>query len=741
MKRRKRINNFSWVFRLFLFTVFIFSFLSPLSEPKEIPMFTKHRNRLAKEKSPYLLQHADNPVDWYAWGDEAFRKAKAENKPVFLSIGYSTCHWCHVMEHESFVNEEIAKILNDHFVSIKVDREERPDIDNIYMTVVMAMTGSGGWPMSVFLTPDKKPFYGGTYFPPTARWGSPGFKDLLLTIHDNWQKRREEIVQSSQAITEALQKRERPSALGEKLDQQILEEGYRELSSHYDARFGGFGQAPKFPMGHNLSFILRYWKRTNETKALEMVENTLLKMAEGGIYDHLGGGFHRYSTDREWQIPHFEKMLYDQAILVKAYLEVYQATGNERYAQISREVLDYVTRDMQSPEGGFYSAEDADSLDSDSKFEKREGAFYLWTQTAIEKILSSEEEKIFIYHFGIESNGNAKSDPHGEFVGKNVIFVNHSLQETAQHFNSSESEIREIIEKAKAKLQDVRLKRPRPHLDDKILVDWNGLMISSLAFASRVLNEKRYANAATKATDFILEKLVDKNRRLLHRYREEEAAILATLDDYAFLIQGLIDVYEATFEIRYLKQATQLTEEMIRLFWDEKEGGFFFTAKDSEKLLFRQKEVYDGAIPSGNGIALLALERLSHIILSDDLMKKADLLCQTFASEIKQRPSGYTQFLIGLDFAIGPSAEIVLAEAQEPEVLEDMIKAIYQRFFPNKVLILRPFNKGQLSSLKSLVPFIEKQGPQEGKTTIYVCQNRICQRPITSLEQLSAQLK
>src|SRR3989338_8994214 len=579
-------------------------------------------NLLSKEKSPYLLQHANNPVHWYPWGDEAFAKAKAEDKPVFLSIGYSTCHWCHVMEHESFENPEIAEVMNKYFVSIKVDREERPDVDNIYMKAVVSLTGSGGWPLSVFVTADRKPFYGGTYFLPDSQWGRPGFKELLLSINDAWQNKRDELVKSSHSITQNLQSKSSWGQIGGNPmpDEGTLRSAYGQYAQRFDSRYGGFGGAPKFPSSHNLSYLLRYWKRANEPKALAMVEKTLTEMAKGGMYDHIGGGFHRYSTDQRWFIPHFEKMLYDQAMLSKTYLEAYQGTKGEKYAQTVREIFEYVLRDMTDFKGGFYSAEDADSLPPE-KFanmtpaeglssEKTEGAFYLWRYQEIIEHVGKESAEIFNYYYGVESRGNALSDHQGEFRGKNILHVAHDLGEMAQRFGKTPQEIQKILNESRNKLFEVRKFRPRPHLDDKVLVDWNGLMISSLALGSRVLDESRYREAAEKSAQFILSALVRKDGRLLHRYLDGEAGILGTLEDYAFFIHGLIDLYEATFKEEYLKEAKRLTGDMVKLFWNDKEGGFFFTATDAEKLLIREKEIYDGAIPSGNAIAVLDLLRM-----------------------------------------------------------------------------------------------------------------------------------
>ncbi len=712
------------------------------------------RNLLSQEKSPYLLQHANNPVWWYPWGEAAFAKAKAEDKPVFLSIGYSTCHWCHVMEHESFENPEIAEVMNKYFVSIKVDREERPDIDNIYMKAVVSLTGSGGWPLTVFVTSDRKPFYGGTYFPAQSQWGMPGLKDLLLSIHDGWQNKRAELLRSSQSITQNLQTKPFLQNIGGNPtpDAGTLKDAYSQFFQRFDSRYGGFGGAPKFPSSHNLSFLLRYWKRANEPKALEMVEKTLTEMPKGGMYDHIGGGFHRYSTDQRWFIPHFEKMLYDQAMLSKTYLEAYQITKNEKYAQTAREIFDYVLRDMTDSQGGFYSAEDADSLPPEKyqgmtpaqspSREKKEGAFYLWRDKEIEDNLGKDNAQIFDYYFDVQSSGNTVSDSHGEFQGKNILNVAHSLEETAQKFGKTPREIQKILNESKNKLFDVRKFRPRPHLDDKVLVDWNGLMISSLALGSRVLDEPRYGQAAEKSAQFILSTLVRKDGpansgagRLLHRYRDGEAGILGTLEDYAFFIHGLIDLYEATFNETYLKEAKRLTEDMVKLFWDDKEGGFFFTATDAEKLLFREKEIYDGAIPSGNSIAALDLLRMERLTLNRDWEKKAEQLFKAFGQELSSGPSAYAQSLMALDFAIGSSREIVLAGQKDDPQTQEMLKSLYSRFIPNKVVILRPASDEAAKDIISLVPFVENQKALGNRTTAYVCENYNCQFPTNDVYQ------
>ena len=704
---------------------------------KEQNLNSPHTNRLVREKSPYLLQHAHNPVDWYPWGQEAFEKAAKEDKPIFLSIGYSTCHWCHVMEEESFSNLEIAGILNKYFVPIKVDREERPDLDNIYMNAVTALTGSGGWPLNVFLSPDLKPFYGGTYFPAEDKWGRPGLRSVLRSIAQNWQNQKEKILNSARELTGFLEKQleVKVSAAGS-LDEAILKKAYEYFYSSFDSEYGGFSQAPKFPSGYQLSFLLRYWKRTKDNKALEMVEKTLTEIAKGGIHDHIGGGFHRYSTDQKWFLPHFEKMLYDQAILSRAYLEAYQATGKKEYAQSAREIFEYVLRDMAGPEGGFYSAEDADSLPLENPKEEREGAFYVWSEKEISNILSKTEAGIFNYYFGVLAPGNVSADPSGDFQGKNILYIAHSLEETARHFGQTPAETEKNISASQAKLFTARSSRPRPHLDDKILVDWNGLMISALAFGSRALNEPRYCLAAENSARFILKNLLRKDARLWRRFRDGEAAIEAMLDDYAFFIHGLIDLYEATFNPVYLKEARKLTRNMLQLFWDDKDGGFFFVRADTQNLIFRRKELYDGALPSGNSIAALDLIRLGRLLMDRELEAKAETIFKTFSGQISQLPNAYAQALIALDFAFGPSKEIVLAaEADAPET-KQMLKSIYRRFIPNKVVAFHPAQAKEAKEIISLIPFLNSQLPLEGKATAYVCANYVCLFPVTTVGDL-----
>ena len=722
------------LFRIILASIFCVALWSTRGQA-DVSSTEPYTNRLIHEKSPYLLQHAHNPVDWYAWGDEAFEKAKKEDKPIFLSVGYSTCHWCHVMEDESFSKPEMAKIMNDNFVSIKVDREERPDVDNIYMQVVMSLTGSGGWPMTVILTPDLKPFFGGTYFPPEDQWGSPGLKTILQTVAKKWKTEKNQILESSESITNEVRAHAQAStAMSHALDEKTLEKAYQQFQSQFDSRHGGFGDAPKFPRSHTLSFLLRYWKRTGNSKALERVEKTLQEMAKGGMYDHIGGGFHRYSTDGEWRVPHFEKMLYDQALLSKTYLEAYQATGKEEYARIAREIFDYVLRDMTDSNGAFYSAEDADSAPDPSQPNKKsEGAFYLWSQDDIVSALGKEKADIFNFYYGIASNGNAPQDPRGEFKERNILYVAHSLEETAKRFKKSPDEIVTVLEDSKQTLFNIRSKRLRPHLDDKVLTDWNGLMISSLAFGSRVLNEPRYRDGAQKAADFLLEKMKREDGRLMHRYRDGEVAITGFIEDYAFFTHGLYDLYEATFDPRYLEEASFFLKDMNRLFWDEAGGGFFLTGKDAEKLIARTKELYDEAIPSGNSVATLSLLRVGRLTMNREIEGRARSTLDTFSVDIDKFPAGYPQMLMALDFAIGPSREIVIAGEEKDSEAQVMIHEIYARFLPNKVVALHPPRGEAAKKIEILSPFIKNQVSMDSKTAAYICKNYVCDFPTTDI--------
>ncbi|MDP6178915.1 MAG: thioredoxin domain-containing protein, partial [Desulfatiglandales bacterium] len=667
-------------------------------------------NRLIYEKSPYLLQHAYNTVDWYPWGDAAFEKARRENKPIFLSIGYSTCHWCHVMEKESFEDLQVSKLMNETLVSIKVDREERPDLDHIYMTVCQMLIGSGGWPLTIIMTPDKKPFFAATYIPKENRFGKMGMLDLIPRIREVWMARHEELVESADKIVTSLKTMENKS-LGEELNASTLKTAYQQLSQRFDKNHGGFSDAPKFPTPHNFLLLLRYWKLAGQQKALEMAAKTLQEMRQGGIYDHVGFGFHRYSTDKEWLVPHFEKMLYDQAMLAMAYLELYQATGKEEYKKTAREIFTYVLRDMTSPGGGFYSAEDADS-------EGEEGKFYVWTEDEIRQNLQKEEADLTINLFNIEKNGNFMEQTTGKRGGSNILYFKKSLSEIASELKMSEHDLQGRLESARRKLFAVREKRPHPHKDDKILTDWNGLMIVALAKGSRVFGEPRYGEAAKRASDFILKHLRKPDGRLLHRYREGEAGITANVDDYAFLIWGLIELYETIFDPKYLKTALELNEHMLRHFWDEGSGGLFFIPDDGEDLIVRKKEINDGAIPSGNSVAMLNLLQLARFTGNSGLEKSAVKIGRIFSKAVKEYPISFTQLMVSVDFGVGPSYEVVIVGKSDANDTKEMLKALRNRFIPNIVMILRPTEKAT-SDIDSLAPFIKNQVSIQGRATAY----------------------
>ena len=682
-------------------------------------------NKLISEKSPYLLQHAHNPVEWYPWGPEAFERAQKEDKPIFLSIGYSTCHWCHVMEEESFEDPEIARLMNETFVCIKVDREERPDIDNVYMTACQMMTGRGGWPMTIIMTPDKKPFFATTYIPKETRFGQTGMKELIPAIRALWEGKREELFTSAEQIIGALNQitSESPDTPGSELGENTLKQAYAQLSRSFDTQHGGFGTAPKFPTPHNLLFLLRYWRRTGDTQALEMVEKTLQEMRQGGIYDHVGFGFHRYSTDSRWFLPHFEKMLYDQALLAMAYTEAYQATaGREEYEQTAREIFSYVLRDMTDPKGGFYSAEDADS-------EGVEGKFYLWTQEEIKGTLSPEEAQLVISVFNIEKEGNFAEEATGRKIGGNIFSLKKPLQEIAS------AGLGQTLEEARAKLFEARERRVHPHKDDKILTDWNGLMIAALAKGAQVFDDPLYEEAARCAADFVLSTMADAQRRLYHRYRDGEAAVAGFLDDYAFLTWGLIELYETTFATGYLERALDLNAMMLQHFWDGEQGGFYFTADDADAVLTRKKEVYDGAVPSGNAVALLNLLRLARLTAQAELEEKAAQVSRAFSPIVSQSPGAHTQWMTALDFANGPTYEVVIVGDPQAKDTEAMLKALRKAFVPNTVVILRPAEEAT-PDITRLVEFTRGLSSLNNKATAYVCRDFRCELPTTEPPQM-----
>ncbi len=684
------------------------------------------QNRLAFEKSPYLLQHADNPVDWHPWGDAAFEKARAEDKPVFLSIGYSTCHWCHVMAHESFEDLQVAALMNDAFVCIKLDREERPDIDSVYMNVCQMMTGSGGWPLTIIMTPDKQPFFAATYIPKFSRFGRPGMMELIPQIKRLWHTRRGEILGVAGQVVDALRQMAQ-DAPGAALDESALRAAYDQLDRRFDPWHGGFGGAPKFPTPHNLMFLLRYWKRTGEARALDMVEKTLQAMRRGGIYDHLGFGFHRYSTDREWLVPHFEKMLYDQATLAMAYTEAYQATGKAEYQQTAREILAYVLRDMTVPEGGFTSAEDADS-------EGEEGKFYVWTAEEIAEALG-EDADLFARVFNVEADGNFREEATGRRTGANILHLRKSLHEVALELEMDQADLCARLESARQRLFARRERRVPPHKDDKILTDWNGLMIAALAKAARAFDEPAYAGAAARAATFILEKMRTPDGRLLHRYRDGEAGLPALVEDYAFTIWGLLELYEATFDVEHLRAALDLNADLIAHFWDEESGGFFTTPDDGEALLVRLKEIYDGAIPSGNAAAMLNLLRLGRITAHPDFEAMAAQIGRAFSETINRAPSAFTLAMVALDFALGPAHEVVIAGRPGADDTIALLRALHAPFAPNKVVLLRPTD-ADLPEIAHIARFTQDQVCIDGKATAYVCQDYRCALPTTDVEKM-----
>jgi hypothetical protein len=689
-------------------------------------------NRLIHEKSPYLLQHAYNPVDWYPWGEEAFRKAREEDRPIFLSIGYSTCHWCHVMERESFENPEIASSMNELFVNIKVDREERPDVDLVYMTFVQASTGSGGWPLSVWLTPDLKPFYGGTYFPPRDRWGRPGFATVLRQVGEIWAGRREEVKRSGEDITRQMRTATAPDA-AELPDSAAPYHAFRDFEQSFDQEHGGFGGAPKFPRASVFKFLIRYFAQTGDEEAARMVFATLLGMAHGGIYDHLGGGFHRYSVDAYWHVPHFEKMLYDQAQLATSFLDACQASGKSFFARIAHETLEYVLRDLADAEtGGFYSAEDADSPAGPGG-EHTEGAFYLWTAAEIDEALGPDAE-LFRFYYAIQAEGNAQ-DPQGEPAGKNVLHVIHTIDQAAEKFGRTPAEIAAVLGRSRAKLLEMRSRRARPQRDDKIVCAWNGLMISALARASQVLGDKRYLEVALRAARFARAALWSESQATLwRRYCQGEAALEGYAEDYAFLAQGLLDLYEACFNLEWLKLADRLNARMIELFWDEASGGFFSTSGRDPSVLLRMKEDYDGAQPSPNSVAALNLLRLAEMLDRDQYRQKAGRLLEAFAGRLNQEPAAVPQMVVALmSLKHAPAQVIVAGERHEPGT-ESLLRTIHEAFLPNKVVLLA--DRSTHDELDAHLPYLRGMRPQEGHPAVYVCHHYACERPIVEPQAL-----
>ena len=673
-------------------------------------------NRLAKEKSPYLLMHARNPVDWFPWGDEAMDKARREDKPIFLSIGYSTCHWCHRMSAESFEDEKVAAVLNERFVPIKVDREERPDIDEVYMKSVIAINGQGGWPLSVFLTPDLKPFYGGTYFPPTPAHGLPSFPDLLDFISNLWKDKRGEIAKNSDELIGHLKDGYELHS-GGPLQKSLLDSAYADLVSNLDEQFGGFSGAPKFPLPNYHTFLLRYHSRTGKAPALRAVRKTLESMASGGIHDQLGGGFHRYSTDRYWLVPHFEKMLYDNALLARVYLEAYQVTGQAGFLDTAIDTLGWMLREMKGPEGAFYSAQDADTPDG-------EGYYYTWTTREIRDVLGGEASRLIEEMFGVVREGNFEA-------GRSILHVTAPVEKVASNLSIDREAAESILKNSRARLLEARQRRTRPAVDDKVLSSWNGLAISALACAYQVTGERRYLDAAAASADFVLSTMLQSGK-LFRRYRDGEVAVEGTLEDYAFLASGLLDLYEAGFDSSYLRSAIRLADIMVPLFRDADAGGFFMSSSPS--VLLRVKDGYDGPTPSGNASAALLLVRLSEFTGREDFRLSAEGTLKAFGESMESSLLSHAYMLCALDFWFG-SKEVVVAGATEDRVLQDMIREIQKRFLPNKVVALA---SGAIPEISALTEGKTEIG---GKPAVYICENFSCKSPITQLVTLKEQLK
>jgi hypothetical protein len=675
-------------------------------------------NRLIKEKSPYLLQHAYNPVDWYPWSPEAFEQAKTQSKPLFVSIGYSTCHWCHVMEKESFEDPQVAELMNQAFICVKVDREERPDLDAAYMEICQAMGRNCGWPLNVIMTPEKNPFFVASYIPKEDRYGTIGMFSLVPQIREIWKNRREEMeiigVELKQQIAAQLQPK--PQS---KVDCSLLDDAYEQLFLRFDPESGGFGRAPKFPSPHNLLFLLRYYHRTKEKTALSMVEKTLREMRLGGIFDQIGFGFHRYSTDAQWLVPHFEKMLYDQSLLTLAYVEAYQATGAPKFKLTAQEILTYVLRDLAASEGGFYSAEDADS-------EGEEGKFYVWSLDEIKQTLTPSDADLAIKFFNIQTQGNYIESPKGR-NGKNILHFGKPIEELAKESDLTIDEFIGKLGKITSLLYKAREEKVHPSKDRKVLVDWNGLMIAALARAGRVLGKKEYLQAATKAADFLLDVMQDENGKLYHRYADGERAIGGFLDDYAFLVFGLVELYEACFDAKYLQSAVGLTKTMISEFWDKQNGGFFFTGANADESVPRLKQAYDGAAPSGNAVVFLNLQRLARLTGENTFEDYATELLGIFSEEVQAGPIAHTFMLVGLDFALGPAYNVVLVGEHAEEGLKLMLQELRKNYLPNLTLLIRKPDQ------VSIPGGYEKIGD---KATAYVCRNQTCMPPTNSIDKM-----
>jgi uncharacterized protein YyaL (SSP411 family) len=685
-----------------------------------------HTNRLAHETSPYLRQHAHNPVDWFPWGPEALARARELDRPIFLSVGYSACHWCHVMEHESFEDEDVARLLNEHFVSIKVDREERPDLDQIYMASVQILTGQGGWPMSVFLTPGLQPFTGGTYFPPEDSYGRPGFKRLLRTVGEWWQTRREDVDRAGADLTEHLQQLGRLQPAQGELGPHILRTAVAALASAFDPRHGGFGSAPKFPHPMDLRVLLRAWERFGDTDALNMARVTLDNMARGGIYDHLGGGFARYSTDQRWLVPHFEKMLYDNALLIPCYLEAFQATGESWYREVVEEIAGWVLQEMTSPQGPFYSTLDADS-------EGEEGKFYVWTQLEIQQILGLEEARLFSDVYGVEADGNWE---HGE----NILHRIKTFAQYARLAGIQEFDLRARLDHSRRTLFEVRSRRVWPGRDEKALTSWNALMIGALASAGAVLEKSEYVNASSRAADFILTKMRTPDGRLLRTWSAGSPPKLnAYLDDYAYLVDALVSLYEATFEPRWVEAAVELAQVMVEQFWDAGEDSFYYTGRDHEQLIARVKDTHDNATPSGNAVAVTGLLRLVKLIGRSDLLEKAEATLRSHRGLLASHPLAAGQMLMALDFSLGPVQEVAIVGDLDKADTQQVVRAARRGFHSRRVVALKPAT-GPSQRLENSIPLLAGKLGQ-GLVTTYICQDFACQAPLVGPDAAEEALK
>ena len=674
-----------------------------------------HSNRLIHEKSPYLLQHAHNPIDWYPWSEEAFSKAKEENKPIFLSIGYSTCHWCHVMARESFEDEEVAAYMNEHYVAIKVDREERPDIDSIYMRICQMMTGAGGWPLTIIMTPEKIPFFSGTYFPRISQQGHPGILDVLTTLQHNYHYKKEKLADIEEGVQQALHQIVQIKSK-ERLSKETVEEAFTELSNYYDPVFGGFGTGQKFPQPQNLLFLLHYYQTTKNPQALQMVEHTLSQMLKGGIWDQVGYGFSRYTIDRRWQTPHFEKMLYDNALLLMVFTTCYQITKNPLYEEISHKIITFIDREMTSPESAFYSAIDADS-------EGEEGTYYVWDYAEIYDVLDRDQRDVFAEAHQISQRGN--------FEGKNIIQgIKADLQTIAQDYHISEQDLKNRLEEARETLYQIRLKRTHPHTDDKILTSWNSLMIASLARASRAFPENGYLEKTEKALSFIEGKLFQEGR-VMARYRDGETKHLGYLDDYAFLNWAYIEMYQASYDLLYLQKAIHLTTEMDRLFWDSKEGGFFFSGRDGEKMIASDKEIAEGAMPSGNSIAGFVYAKLQKLTGESTYGDRLFEMYHLFHNDVNRAPSSAPSFLQSLLLMEYPGKEVITIGMKNDPYRESFLNRVKETYLPNIVVLVAEDSQ----EFKGIADFATKYPKKRDETTIYICENFTCQQPTTKISE------